>query len=137
MGPFLRLGSGWWGGGERLLVAFAGRAARWGLLPNWAGGHMSVRPLPYLEGRCKTGPTCHRRAMTGLLWAQLFSATFKQRNLPLFFFFSSRLKNDTSTRAESPRGAHAPPAPPPSLSLSLAGFATYFVSLQSPLPTCP
>lgn len=35
------------------------------LLLNWVGGHMSVRLLPYLEGRCKNRSTCHRRAMTG------------------------------------------------------------------------
>lgn len=38
-----------------------GRDGALGLLPNWVGGHMSVRPLPYLEGRCKNRPTCHRR----------------------------------------------------------------------------
>lgn len=69
------------GGGRRL------RRATGALRPNWVGGHVSVRPLPYLERRCKTGPTCHRRAMTGLSWAQLFSATHKQQNLPFFFFF--------------------------------------------------
>lgn len=92
---------------------------------------MSVRPLPYLEWRCKTGPTCHRRAMTGLLWAQLFPATFRQQNLPFF----SRLKNDTSTGAESLRGAQAPPLPPPTPPPSLAGFRVQVLFCQSTITT--
>lgn len=48
------------------------------LLPNWVGGHMSVRPLPYLEGRCKNRPTCHRRAMTGLSWSHFFCCAVQE-----------------------------------------------------------
>lgn len=39
---------------------------------------MSVRPLPYLEGRCKNRPTCHRRAMTGLLWSPFFCCAVQE-----------------------------------------------------------
>lgn len=61
--------------------AAVGRDGALGLLPNWVGGHMSVRPLPYLEGRCKNRPTCHRRAMTGLSWSHFFCCAVQELSL--------------------------------------------------------
>ncbi len=60
---------------------------------------MSVRPLPYLEGRCKNRPTCHRRAMTGLLWSHFFCCAVQELSPTNLRFSGPKMTHQPDQRA--------------------------------------